>query len=138
MRSVFEVVGVWSGGAWLAERLARDGIEVEVIDPRTLRPFDRGAVAESLRRTHRLVVVHEAPVFGGFGAEIVAAHQICLNFSSLVFMVPLSFANAITVRVGWAIGQQDLRQARYSSYSGIAFVANYNDCNRASIICPEL
>ena len=56
-----------------AERLSRDGIEVEVIDPRTLRPFDREAVAESLRRTHRLVVVHEAPVFGGFGAEIVAA-----------------------------------------------------------------
>ena len=56
-----------------AERLAREGIEVEVLDPRTLRPFDRGAVAESLRRTHRLVVVHEAPVFAGFGAEIVAA-----------------------------------------------------------------
>ena len=55
-----------------ADRLARDGIEVEVIDPRTIRPFDFETVADSVRRTNRAVIVHEAPVFGGFGGEIAA------------------------------------------------------------------
>ncbi len=55
-----------------AERLAKDGIEVEVIDPRTLKPFDFDTVAESVRKTNRAVIVHEAPVFGGIGGEIAA------------------------------------------------------------------
>ncbi|MEM8552949.1 MAG: dehydrogenase E1 component subunit alpha/beta [Pseudomonadota bacterium] len=55
-----------------ADRLARKGIEVEVIDPRTIRPFDAETIAQSVRRTNRCVVVHEAPVFGGIGAEIAA------------------------------------------------------------------
>ena len=55
-----------------ADRLARDGIAVEVIDPRTLKPFDFETVAASVRKTNRAVVVHEAPVFGGFGGEIAA------------------------------------------------------------------
>lgn len=55
-----------------AERLAREGIDGEVIDPRTLRPFDFETVAGSVRRIDRPVVVHEAPVFGGFGGEIAA------------------------------------------------------------------
>ncbi|MEM7643326.1 MAG: pyruvate dehydrogenase complex E1 component subunit beta [Pseudomonadota bacterium] len=55
-----------------AERLAKDGIEVEIIDPRTLRPFDFDTVAESVRKTNRAVIVHEAPVFGGLGGEIAA------------------------------------------------------------------
>ena len=55
-----------------AERLARQGIDIEVIDPRTLRPFDAETIVASVRRTHRAVVVHEAPVFAGFGAEIAA------------------------------------------------------------------
>jgi len=61
-----------------------------------------------------------ALLIGSLGAEIVAAHQIALNFSSLVFMIPLSFAHAITVRVGWAVGAGEPRRARYSSYAGIA------------------
>ncbi|MEM7695467.1 MAG: dehydrogenase E1 component subunit alpha/beta [Pseudomonadota bacterium] len=56
-----------------AERLARRGISVEVIDPRTIRPLDVEAIVESVRRTNRAVVVHEAPVFGGFGGEIAAS-----------------------------------------------------------------
>jgi pyruvate dehydrogenase E1 component beta subunit len=55
-----------------AAALAREGIEVEVIDLRTLAPFDRAAVLDSVRRTGRLVTVHEAWVTGGFGAEVVA------------------------------------------------------------------
>jgi len=58
-----------------AERLAGDGVEAEVIDPRTLVPFDLETVVESVRRTNRLVVAHEAVEHGGFGAEIAAEVQ---------------------------------------------------------------
>ena len=52
-----------------------EGIEVEVIDPRTLVPLDLETIVESVSRTHRLVVAHEAVVHGGFGAEIAAQVQ---------------------------------------------------------------
>jgi pyruvate/2-oxoglutarate/acetoin dehydrogenase E1 component len=55
-----------------AGELAAEGIELEVVDLRTLRPLDRGAVLGSVRRTRRLVTVHEAWVAGGIGAEVVA------------------------------------------------------------------
>jgi pyruvate/2-oxoglutarate/acetoin dehydrogenase E1 component len=58
-----------------AEELAADGIEVELIDPRTLQPFDMTTVVESVRRTNRALVVHEAVRFGGLGAEIAAQIQ---------------------------------------------------------------
>jgi pyruvate dehydrogenase E1 component beta subunit len=58
-----------------ADELARDGIEAEVIDPRTLVPLDLAAIVGSVRRTKRLVVAHEAVRHGGFGAEIAAAVQ---------------------------------------------------------------
>jgi pyruvate dehydrogenase E1 component beta subunit len=58
-----------------AEELAADGIEVEVVDPRTLVPLDLEAIVESVARTHRLVVAHEAVQHGGFGAEIAAQVQ---------------------------------------------------------------
>ncbi len=53
-----------------AERLQNE-ISVEVIDPRTLRPFDLDTVLASLRKTGRLLVVHESPTCCGVGAEIV-------------------------------------------------------------------
>jgi 2-oxoisovalerate dehydrogenase E1 component subunit beta len=56
-----------------AERAASDlGLELEVLDLRSLVPLDVEALAESVRRTGRAVVVHEAPMTAGFGAEIVA------------------------------------------------------------------
>jgi pyruvate dehydrogenase E1 component beta subunit len=58
-----------------AEELASAGIEVEVIDPRTLVPLDLDTIVESLSRTHRLVVAHEAVRHGGFGAELAAQVQ---------------------------------------------------------------
>jgi pyruvate/2-oxoglutarate/acetoin dehydrogenase E1 component len=58
-----------------AELLAKDGIEAEVIDPRTLVPLDLATIVESVRRTGRLVVAHEAVEHGGFGAEIAAQVQ---------------------------------------------------------------
>ena len=58
-----------------ADELAAEGIEVEVIDPRTLVPLDLETIVESVSRTHRLVVAHEAVEHGGFGAEIAAQVQ---------------------------------------------------------------
>ena len=59
-----------------ADRLAaEDGIDAEVIDPRTLVPLDLDSIVRSVRRTGRLVVVHEAVEQGGFGAEIAAQVQ---------------------------------------------------------------
>ena len=55
-----------------AEAMATEGIEVEVLDLRSLQPWDEAAVLESLARTHRLVVAHEAVEAFGPGAEIVA------------------------------------------------------------------
>lgn len=55
-----------------AEELSREGIEAEVIDPRTLIPFDYRTLADSLKKTHRLVIVHEDNLTGGWGAEISA------------------------------------------------------------------
>jgi pyruvate dehydrogenase E1 component beta subunit len=58
-----------------AERLAGDGIEAEVIDPRTLVPLDIDTLGESVRRTGRAVIAHEAVTEGGFGAELCARVQ---------------------------------------------------------------
>ena len=55
-----------------AKELAEEGIEVEVIDPRTLVPLDLESIVASVARTHRVVVAHEAVAHGGFGAEITA------------------------------------------------------------------
>ena len=55
-----------------AATLAKDGIEAEVLDLRSLQPWDEAAVLESLSRTHHLVVAHEAVEAFGVGAEIVA------------------------------------------------------------------
>jgi pyruvate dehydrogenase E1 component beta subunit len=55
-----------------ADTLAEQGIDAEVIDPRTLQPLDMGLILDSVQRTHRVVVAHEAVRFGGIGAEIAA------------------------------------------------------------------
>ena len=54
-----------------AEKLAAEGIECEVIDPRTLRPLDTELMVQSVKKTNRCVVVHEHWPYGGPGAEIV-------------------------------------------------------------------
>ncbi|MDI6400745.1 pyruvate dehydrogenase complex E1 component subunit beta [Balneolaceae bacterium ANBcel3] len=53
-----------------AEELAKDGVEVELIDPRTIKPFDMETVLKSVRKTNRCVVVDESHPFGGVAAEV--------------------------------------------------------------------
>ena len=56
----------------VADHLSAEGIEVEIVDLRSIQPLDTHCVVESVRRTGRLVTVHEAWVTGGLGAEIAA------------------------------------------------------------------
>ena len=58
-----------------AKQLAAGGIDVEVIDLRTLYPLDVATVVDSVRKTNRALVVHEAVRFGGFGGELAAQIQ---------------------------------------------------------------
>jgi pyruvate dehydrogenase E1 component beta subunit len=55
-----------------ASKLAEEGIELEVVDPRTLKPYDAETVTKSVIKTGKALVVHEAPKTGGFGGEVVA------------------------------------------------------------------
>jgi pyruvate/2-oxoglutarate/acetoin dehydrogenase E1 component len=55
-----------------AETLAQAGVSVEVLDLRTLVPLDMATIAESVTRTHRVVIAHEAVLNGGMAAEIAA------------------------------------------------------------------
>ena len=66
------VVAYAQGVHLAARQLARDEVEVEVIDVRTLKPLDLETIAESVRRTGRLVVVSEGARAGGFASEVVA------------------------------------------------------------------
>ncbi|HUF43279.1 MAG TPA: alpha-ketoacid dehydrogenase subunit beta [Verrucomicrobiae bacterium] len=58
-----------------AGALAGDGISIEVIDPRSISPLDIGTMVQSVKKTGRLVIVHEAVEQGGIGAEIAATVQ---------------------------------------------------------------
>ena len=55
-----------------AAQLAAEGIDVEVLDPRTLKPLDLDTIVRSVSKTGRVLIVHEAPVTGGFGGELAA------------------------------------------------------------------
>jgi pyruvate dehydrogenase E1 component beta subunit len=88
-----------------ASTLADDGIDAEVIDLRSLQPWDDGAVLTSLARTHRLVIVHEAVEAFGVGAEI-AARMADLGFDELdgpivrlgAAFMPVPFARELEAR----------------------------------------
>jgi acetoin:2,6-dichlorophenolindophenol oxidoreductase subunit beta len=87
-----------------AEVLANDGIAVEVIDLRTLYPWDEGLVMESVRGTGRLVVAHEAWESGGLGAEIVArVTSTCFD----ALARPPVRVGAPAIPIPWAPGLRD-------------------------------
>ena len=72
-----------------AEDLKADGIDTEVIDPITLQPFDTDTVIDSVKKTHRAMIVHEAVRFAGFGAEIAAQIQeLAFDYLDANWIVP--------------------------------------------------
>ena len=89
----------WSRGVQpsldAAQRLGDAGVSVEVIDLRTLWPWDRDTVLASAARTKRLLVVHEAVQVAGYGAEIAASVAEALN-------VPVKRLGAPRIPVGYA------------------------------------
>ena len=68
-----------------------------------------------------------------FGVVQVSAHQIALNFSSLVFMVPLSFGIALITRVGQSLGEGNPRKARFVSWIGVAMSVAFGALSAALI-----
>lgn len=74
-----------------------------------------------------------ALLIGGLGATVVAGHQIALNFSSLVFMIPYSLGMAATVRVGQSLGRDQPREARFAAGVGMATALAYA-CLSASLM----
>jgi MATE family multidrug resistance protein len=74
-----------------------------------------------------------ALLIGGLGATVVAGHQIALNFSSMIFMIPYSLAMAATVRVGQALGRSTPRDARFSAGVAMATALSYA-CLSASLV----
>ena len=69
----------------------------------------------------------EVTIFAGIavlvaplGALVVASHQIAMNFSSMVFMLPMSIASAVSIRVGFNLGQNNHRGAKVATYAGLA------------------
>jgi pyruvate/2-oxoglutarate/acetoin dehydrogenase E1 component len=55
-----------------AEVLSKEGIDVEVVDPRTLKPLDIETIVRSVSKTGKVLIVHEAPKTGGYGGELAA------------------------------------------------------------------
>ncbi|MDE1166332.1 MAG: MATE family efflux transporter [Pseudomonas sp.] len=74
-----------------------------------------------------------ALLIGSLGATVVAGHQIALNISSMVFMVPFSLGMAVTVRVGQALGRNQPREARFAAGIGMATALAYA-CFSASLM----
>ena len=74
-----------------------------------------------------------ALLIGSLGASVVAGHQVALNFSSMIFMVPYSLAMATTVRVGQALGRGAPRAARFSAGVAMATALVYA-CGSASLM----
>jgi pyruvate dehydrogenase E1 component beta subunit len=63
-----------------ADILAKEGISVEIVDPRTIKPLDIDLIAESVRKTKRLVVTEEGHSFCGFGSEVATQiHELCFD-----------------------------------------------------------
>ena len=75
-----------------------------------------------------------ALLIGSLGASVVAGHQIALNFSAMVFMIPYSLAMAATVRVGQALGRGAPREARFSAGMAMASALAYACCSASLML----
>ena len=109
--------GMRQGCLRVAEQMAASGIGVEVIDLRTLWPWDRDTVFASVEKTGRLLVVHEAVAVSGFGAEIAASVAEALHHR---LKAPVRRLGAPRIPIAYAPPMED--QARVSDDSIAAAV----------------
>jgi len=80
-----------------------------------------------------------ALIMGSIGTKTVAAHQVTINFAAFTFMIPLGLSFATTARVGFAIGRNDLAQARMIGFIGAALSFAVMTCTAAMMISqPEM
>ena len=103
----------------VAMELEAEGISVEIIDLLTLKPFDISTILESVKKTHRCVIAHEAVVSGGLGAEIAARIQekAFFHLDAPVFRVgakdrPIPFSPVLENYI--AAQKDDIRKAIYA------------------------
>ncbi|TMV08298.1 alpha-ketoacid dehydrogenase subunit beta [Arenibacterium halophilum] len=96
--------GMRHGCITAAETLEGEGIEAEVIDLRTLWPWDRETVFASVEKTGRLLVVHEAVAVSGFGAEIAASVAEALHFR---LKAPVARLGAPRIPIAYAPTMED-------------------------------
>jgi multidrug resistance protein, MATE family len=75
-----------------------------------------------------------ALILGALGATVVAAHAIAINYATLAFMIPMSFAAATTIHVGHRIGAGDLRDARLAGWTGTAMGVGVMVCSALFIL----
>jgi len=106
----------------LAQELAAEGIECEVIDPVWLAPFDWAGILAGVGRTRRLVIAHEAPLTGGWGAELAARASAELHGELAAPVkrvtsldVPMPFAPGLEAAV--LPSKEELRAAVLSTFS---------------------
>lgn len=113
-----------------AELLAAEGVEAEIIDPRTIMPFDIDTVVESVRKTHRLLVVDEAWAMCGLGGEIAQAMNE-LAFDELdappgrLHSEPVSHPFAPVLEQAMLINPDRIAQAARDVIAGVPPVPNH-------------
>jgi len=73
-------------------------------------------------------------LIGTRGASITAAHQIAINFASTMFMIPLAFSSAITVRIGHALGAGNAAAARAGGVTGISMCVLFMSCSAMFLV----
>lgn len=125
-------VSMWAMVAVMAAYVARTAVFARLGLLRRLYRIDAAAVADILRVgvPIGLSIFFEVSLFAaiallvaGLGTTVVAAHQIALNYTSLLFMIPLSLGMALTVRVGHGLGSGGQAVAARRSWNGIVLSA---------------
>lgn len=104
-----------------AEMAAKDGISCEIVDLRTLLPWDRDTVAASVSKTGRLLITHEAPITSGFGAEIAATIQ---ERCFLSLEAPIARVCGLDVPYPLALEKEYIPD-QYKIYEGIKRTMNF-------------
>lgn len=103
---VYKACYLWHGWSWPTWRGQRQLLRIGL-------PMGGAGLAEVAAFSGIAVLV------GRFGAVQIAAHQVALNFSALIFMLPMGLSSALSIRVGQSLGAADPARARFIAWTGI-------------------